>query len=152
VTDLNQGRSLLLEVKRRTGVLISKILPGTPKPERTGIARYDLGLRIGGSGASLVEFVRAIEDRKEPVRITPVMLRGTEFGPEMALRLRFLSYRPLSERNPAVWAAVNSRGRGPDFEQVRREYLKTISNAGDRPWAPPDWGREPFGKPVEEKK
>ena len=152
VTGLNEGRILLLEAKRRAGALISKILPGAPQQAKSGLGQFDLGFRVGGSGPGLIEFIRVLEDRKEPIRITPVMLRGSTFGPELTLRLTFLSYRPLSVRTPAVWAAVNSRGRGPDFDRVRREYIEGIGTAGDRPFAPPTWVRDPFSKPLPEKK
>jgi len=152
VTGLNDGRILLLEAKRRAGALISKILPGAPEEAKSGMGQFDLGFRVGGSGPGLIEFIRVLEDRKEPIRITPVMLRGSTFGPELTLRLTFLSYRPLSIRNPALWAAVNSRGRGPDFDRVRREYIEGIGTAGDRPFAPPTWVRDPFSKPLPEKK
>jgi hypothetical protein len=46
---------------------------------------------------------------------------------------------------------VNSRGRGPDFDRIRREYLEKIGNTGDRPYAPPTWLRDPLFKPPPEK-
>jgi len=151
VTDAVAGRRLLLATKRQVGALISDIEPQKPEVSKSGLDTLELDLKVGGSGPGLVDFVRALEDRKEPIRIVLKRMHAAQFGPELTLRLQFLSYRPLSVRDPGMWSMVNSRGRGPDFDETRREYLGKIGKAGDRPYAPPTWSRDPFAKPEPEK-
>ncbi|MEN8150969.1 MAG: hypothetical protein ABFS86_14200 [Planctomycetota bacterium] len=150
VTDLKQGRTLLLEVKREAMALISGIRPGTPEEAPSGLGTFEVSLKVTGSSAGIVTFLRLLEDRPEPLRIVPVSLSGTKFGPELSLKLVFLSVRPLSTRRPRVAAMAQSRGRGPDYAEVEKAYLDEIGSPGDRPFTAPAWKRDPFAAPTKD--
>jgi hypothetical protein len=150
VTDLTQARKLLLEAKREAMALISGIKPGTPEESLDGLSTFEISLKVTGASTGIIEFLRVLEDRREPLRIVPESLKGTKFGPELTLRIVFLSYRPLSVRQPRVDAMARSRGRGPDFDEVQAAYLKDVGSPGDRPFASPAWKRDPFAAPAKE--
>jgi len=129
--------------------LISGIRPGSPEESPSGLGTFDISLTVTGASDGIVEFLRVLEDRKEPLRIVPVSLSGSKFGPELRLKIEFLSYRKLETRKPRVAAMALSRGKGPDFDEVEKAYLAEVGSPGGRPYAAPEWKRDPFSKPVQ---
>jgi hypothetical protein len=151
VRNLTEGRTLLLEAKRKAGALISRIQPSDPVTAANGLTKFELSLRVGGSGSMIVEFLRCLEEREEPLRIIPLRLSGTKFGPELYMRLVFYSYRPLNVRDGTFAEAVQARGDTPGFAARLKALRTALPTLGSRTFTPPDWKRDPFTRPAPQK-
>lgn len=151
VGDLSGAQTLLLSAKRDAGAMLSGIDPSEAQAGEEGLSSFTVRLVASGTGPSLIRFLRALEESPAPLRIRPVSFRQGQFAPELALDLTFLDYRPLSERNAGLLASIREKGLTERFDRNRELYLQGVAAAPAVPFRAPDWSRDPFSPPAEER-
>jgi hypothetical protein len=149
ILTMSECQTRLLRAKRKAGVVISKIEAADPVVSDDGLGVMVVDLTVAGSGASIVSFVREVEEWVAPLKLVPKTIRQGSFGPEAVLRIEFASYEPLSRRNPSLHTAVRAAGMSDGFEKLRKVYLSGVGVSARPPFPAPHWERDPFAIVIE---
>ncbi len=138
----------LLSAKRVAGVMLSHVSSGG-RDEVQGLIRFPVSMRVTGSGAAILTFIRNLEDCRASLTIMPDKIVAGIHSCQVDLTVVFHDYVPLAKRLPKLHAAIVPMTRRPGYEQKVDLYLLGVGPKSPSPFVAPDWPRDPFSIPGE---